>query len=746
MSKRSLFLVILVTIAATCAIVVIGHLLYLHLPNRFGYFAGMASIISLPLAVSSFIITVVGSLVVVLSDKHRKPENNAEYLHLRSLLLNKVDGQVKNFLQQSEHSESLEIDKTFVEGKVSSPLNFMLNKYTYRDTLFAFRESVDSMLILGESGCGKTTELMMLARKLSEEARKDETKPVPVLFELQSWKKQKKKPRPKCLQFLLKPLYKLRNLFTKAKKQAPFESWLVEKFQRTYQFNKSIGKDWLKKKRLYLLLDGLDDIQEEQHRIDCVDAINEFLETGGAAGIAICSQPQAYEQLQLPRQLRLNGAIRLQPLSNKQTHDYLKEVGNGVLTSTLMEDGELQELVRTPLILSTMSEAFEEISSQAALGQLIELNTKEEKRAFIFDAYIEKVFQRRKKKRNNNSEDAYSKESTLKWLSWLAKILRDNQVGNTIYIEDLQPLWLGDRLWIYRLIYGASVFFPIILAYLLAAILHSSIRAPLLLLYFGFILAVWRAYLDTRIETVEVLAWDRKAGLKGLTKWFSIGFVLFFTLLLTLSTANGLPLSFLILVASSFLGGVVFATVNVGIGLKKEKATDKTSPNKGIYLSAQNFIRVIVRTTVFWVLLPSFMMIFLSLIFFSFFNEAVFTVTDILIGTVLIVWFSIPLGIVYGSFGLILALNFLPDFGGKTVLQHFALRRAILYLKYGPRNYAHFLDFTTKLGLTRRNGGSYTFRHNLLFEHLAMKHLEFEKGAESMQFSENYSNGRSKPT
>jgi len=45
------------------------------------------------------------------------------------------------------------------------------------------------LLILGKPGAGKTTTLLRLARGLIEEAENDDDAPVPVIFELSSWRK-----------------------------------------------------------------------------------------------------------------------------------------------------------------------------------------------------------------------------------------------------------------------------------------------------------------------------------------------------------------------------------------------------------------------------------------------------------------------------------------------------------------------------------------------------------------------------
>ncbi len=66
-------------------------------------------------------------------------------------------------------------------GVAAQPLPF--DKYIAD----VFEEVGSSMLILGESGSGKTTTMLRLARALIQRCLGDPTCPVPVVFHLSSW-------------------------------------------------------------------------------------------------------------------------------------------------------------------------------------------------------------------------------------------------------------------------------------------------------------------------------------------------------------------------------------------------------------------------------------------------------------------------------------------------------------------------------------------------------------------------------
>ena len=124
-----------------------------------------------------------------------------------------------------------------------------------------------------------------------------------------------------------------------------------------YQISKRFSRLWLENQRLLLFLDGLDEVSTA-HRQTCVEAINEYLQEIGVPGIAICSRLAEY--IELPRYLRLRGAVCLQPLTFEQINDYLVKAGPqlAALHTIIQNDPILQELAQTPLMLSVMTLAY----------------------------------------------------------------------------------------------------------------------------------------------------------------------------------------------------------------------------------------------------------------------------------------------------------------------------------------------------------------------------------------------------
>ena len=201
------------------------------------------------------------------------------------------------------------------------------------------------LLILGEPGSGKTMTLLELARDVVDRARSDPGQPVPVVFNLSSWNEG-------------------------------FEAlsdWLTEELKTKYLIPKRDGHRWLDGNRLLPLLDGLDEVQPDR-RPACIRTINTFLEEHGTQGIAVCSRLQEYTAA--PVRLKMRGAICLQPFTLRQVDHYLAQFGSelGALWTVLQKDQALQDLARSPLMLSVMTLAYEGAAINTLAGGAIALN------------------------------------------------------------------------------------------------------------------------------------------------------------------------------------------------------------------------------------------------------------------------------------------------------------------------------------------------------------------------------------
>lgn len=260
-----------------------------------------------------------------------------------------------------------------------------------------FDQSGRSLLILGEPGSGKTITLLELVCALLDRAETDASQPIPVMLNLSSW----------------------------GEPRLSFEEWVVAELNGKYQISKKTGWQWLMDFDLILCLDGLDEVAQE-HQEGCVQAINVFGEAYGLSGIVVCSRSAEYAAL--PSRLKMGGAIYLQPLSPQQIMKYFEGLGasqKGLLES-LEKDPVLQELAQTPLMLSVLGLAFQDLPP-SALGE--DELPPEVRRKHIFDRYVRRMFAR------HNLLGKEESAQMLHWLVWLAR----NMSQAEFVMEDLQP-------------------------------------------------------------------------------------------------------------------------------------------------------------------------------------------------------------------------------------------------------------------------------------------------------------------
>lgn len=286
------------------------------------------------------------------------------------ILLNKVKTfWIEQVLEKSAHSITLlELGKKVSIEVVDHPWSAVLElPDATRQTLpqdVAIGQLFDqynrALLILGEPGSGKTITLLELARDLITrvEADKNFLQPVPIILNLSNWADQR--------QSLI--------------------DWIAIELSEKYQIPKHLSRSWLESNRLLPLLDGLDEVRPEAQPA-CVESINEFAKEFGVSGLVVCSRTQEY--MRLPVRLGLYAAVCLQPLSIEQVDKYLASVGTkmGTLRTILPQDDALRELAQSPLMLSVMSLAYQDLSRDMLVDN--QLDSPEARRRHLFDTYIQ---------------------------------------------------------------------------------------------------------------------------------------------------------------------------------------------------------------------------------------------------------------------------------------------------------------------------------------------------------------------
>ena len=588
-------------------------------------------------------------------------EMAARDAHNRQAMLNRVRNfWVKGVLESSLHEEArIELGLEERRDTVAErPWDVILRTPNWPDCVLppgtkisdVFERVGRSLLILGEPGAGKTTTLLELAREMIDRAEKDPTEKIPVVFNLSSW----------------------------TDPTQPIADWLVEGLRANYNIPKKIAILWVENDVIFLLLDGLDEVASER-RAACSEAINSYLDEH-LVPVAVCCRKEEYEAL--AAKLKLQSAVLLQPLTPEQIDWYLERLSPDLdsLRDALLKDRELQKFAKTPLILSIMTLAYQ----GRPVEELQSIGSTEDRHRHLFETYVDQMF----KRTTRIDPKLYPKEKTIRWLSWLARKMSEN--NQTVFlIERMQPNWLETsnqkklysdiNFLIFFLLYG-SVYW--LLGWIYISFDFSFISG----IFFGFIFGLIGGPGET-IETVESFKWSLKALLHGPILGFVGGIVIGIIYGLILWELGNRTISNHMF-DYAIMFGIQFGLLAFGVITKRTIIAEmemRTVPNQGIRQSAKNGIIVGLA-----------FMIASVLIFGSIFGWFVGLSQAVLLGSI---------------FGMV--------FGGNSVIHHFVLRFTLRYKNLFPMNLVAFLDYATERIFLRKVGGGYVFVHRMLMDYFA---------------------------
>lgn len=574
-----------------------------------------------------------------------------------------------------------------------------------------------TLLILGAPGAGKTTTLLELACDLLNRAEQDVNQSIPVVFNLSSWTTSRQK----------------------------IADWLVQELNTKYQVSKTLGQTWIQNQQLLLLLDGLDEVHQIQ-RNACVMAINEFSQDYGQTDIVVCSRIKDYEALS--HRLHFQGAIFIQPLTPEQSDRYLQQAGKELagVRAALQICPTLREVVQTPLILSIMTLAYQGMS----LTELPRLSFKEQ-RKHLFDTYIQRMLERR------SSDRRYSKEQTVRYLSWLAqKMLRESQ---TIFlIERLQifPLFTSPfktvhQKWLYIILItfmaglvnglifglGSGLTYGLSRGFMIGAIALATTSVTQVLGVQLFFVAQQQSPAGSQTPQKRVLY----SLCSGLFLGPSFGFL----------ALAGMPSNLQVGLIIGLLGGLVTGSLDWFLnGIIVMNMTNPVESLHWSWKSARNNLIFWFSVALPFGLLLSFLGILgksltvglISGLFVALFagllgglksgsgigtktipNQGIWLAAKTsfsvaIVATLLLFLMSqathVPLFFPVSE-GLLMGLYL----GGAACMVHFTLRIVFFLSKCMPWNYARFLDWAVDRLFLQKVGGGYIFIHRLLMEHFA---------------------------
>lgn len=581
-----------------------------------------------------------------------EPPLQGHNVQTRYKLLEDVKREVEGRLESSLHNavlinllkeklpEQVEC-RWAVDVKIGNQPSTQLASRTKIIEVFDSKAIAGKLLILGAPGAGKTTTLLEIAGDLCDRALNNPNEPIPVLFNLSAWKDDKQ----------------------------AIADWLVAELKDKRGVRVDVGRYWLEERQILPLLDGLDELESvRQER--CVQAINQFLgQAYGSKHLVVCSRQDEYELCNT--KIELNGAVFLQPLTYAQIHDYLADAGRLELWQNIKNQPEQLKLAKSPLLLSIMTLAYEELSIQ----EWQERTSPEARRRYFFDAYIDRMLKREIKQRWYAKGKEPNPEETKQWLVWLANRLKDESQTEFL-IERMQPSWLQTRLQkqIYHV--GVGLISGLIIGLiggLFVNLTSDQISGWIFALISGSMSGLIIGFRQ-KIKPVETVKW-KWSGMKvrsGVIFGLIVGSIYGLITFLTFTLINESTIGLTKLLFDSLFGGLMFGLFGGAIGaliggFRDSDIEKRTVPNQGIWRSAAN------------------------------------TGTFALVGL-----FGGPLGVLIGAI--------VP---GTACIQHFTLRLILWRSGYIPWNYARFLNYATERVFLQRVGGHYRFIHDFLREHFA---------------------------
>lgn len=566
------------------------------------------------------------------------------------------------------------------------------------------------LLIVGEPGSGKTTLFLHLAQYLIKRAQEDEMQPIPVIFKLSSW----------------------------AKKRPPLTEWLIEELVTPQQYSSTIARDvaqaLVRDGRLLLLLDGLDEVGIENCAA-CIKAINTYLDTQlnkkkTAVPLVICCRSNVYRDLIL--RLQVQRVIELLPPSDEQIEAYFRHTAPELLWNTVRKDTELYALAHHPLMLSVLTQTYQgSDQSQVPTGK-----TREEALSIIWNAYIDKVWDRGKKIHR------WKKQQGRHWLTMLAKQMLQ-QEETMFRVESLQRDWLPARL---------QRLFPWcmgIIAGIIVGIIVGAIFGIFMALIFSILFGVLAGVLvnNRKITPTERLGWKWKMFGKCILAGIVCGAI--FGILGSKLVGGGLSS-----VLGGVLGGIAFGAIN---GIDKVQVTHQEAlrPNVGIQRSGISGLLVgmfsgvtiaLIIGTLGGVVFGVFSgMVFgilsgmektfrsdggiarpqsgITGVIVTMLSGIAFGILGVLVGWLFFGVIAVTKGVVGAMFdGVIFGIYFSILDGGDAFFLHYSLRLFLRCTNLLPLRLVSFLDEMDEHLLLSRIGRSYIFVHPLLQEHFANKH------------------------
>lgn len=471
---------------------------------------------------------------------------------------------------------------------------------------------------------------MYLARTLLDRADGDESRRMPVVFNLSSW----------------------------AQQRLPLDQWLIEELKVRYQVPQHMGRVWVEGNHIFPLLDGLDEVAESA-RAACVQAVSAYAQRDlDRTTLILCCRTEEYQALSISPPMYY--AILLLPFTDEQVEAYLSSVSGPIdaLRHVLREDRDLFELARRPLMLSIFTQAYHDDSS---VDLPVAVPQQDYPHA-LFRHYVKHMLTRRGRVQQATEEQMY------RWLIYFATQLYRQQ--RTMFaVEELQPAWLPERSrfwyrWSMPLMYALTfglIFGPVFaLSFGLAyGLISGSVSRLIFGVIFGLIVGIIGGLIGGLVfgvtfkhhQTIlpaEITVWSWESAWRGVRVWTIGGLAVGVAAGLVGSIVSGLAAGIGVGLATVVVVGLVGGLVG-GLPPMQLPEKENFSLNEGIWRSGKRGL----------------LFVLLAILLFGLAGGIIFGKFGTSIGNLA---FGLVFGLVLGSVGgLIFGLAF-GLIGGRTGL------------------------------------------------------------------------------
>lgn len=303
------------------------------------------------------------------------------------------------------------------------------------------------LLVLGEPGAGKTTQLLRLTEHLLD----DDAGPIPIVLTLStgSWKVDPYKPNESSEADERLTARQLTRKRRKAedKKKARIDlavsaaiEWLAREISYQYQVPSAKVEQWLwaDTSPIVLLLDGLDEVRDVEDRRHCVEVLS-LLRARLNTGIVVCSRSAEY--LEAGRLLEFGMAAEISALSYANIDEYLADAGPQLasLRMACKRNAELATLLNSPLALTVAVLTYQgkQLDEQTVAGLL------SNRLDHLWSAYLREALTRQRSLiESGDRKTRFSAADSARYLCGLARLMERGGRDN-FAVDGLNLSWVG---------------------------------------------------------------------------------------------------------------------------------------------------------------------------------------------------------------------------------------------------------------------------------------------------------------